>query len=113
MGSIRIGQISGPAAASLLAVGSIRIGHVGGPATAGLVAVGDTRLVLWTGAALLVLVTTVSKLIDRDPWFRMMFRTPSVAGGYAEGRLCHSHMISYKWVKRIARATLAKRFVKE
>ena len=54
---------------------AIRIGQVGGPAAvAGLLAIGDTRLVLWTGAALsaalLILVTTVSKLIDRDPWFR-------------------------------------------
>ena len=53
---------------------AIRIGQVGGPpAVAGLLAVGDTRLVLWAGAALsvalLVLVSVVSRFLDRDPRF--------------------------------------------
>ena len=50
---------------------AIRIGQVSGPAAvAGLLAVGDTRLVLWTAAALLILVTLVHHHLDHDPRFR-------------------------------------------
>ncbi|WP_419918773.1 MFS transporter [Candidatus Poriferisocius sp.] len=54
---------------------AIRIGQVSGPpAVAGLLAVGDTRFVFWIAAALsavlLVLITMVDKLLDRDPRFK-------------------------------------------
>ena len=54
---------------------AIRIGQVSGPpAVAGLLTIGNTRLVFWAGAALsaalLVLVTIVSNLLDRNPRFR-------------------------------------------
>ena len=53
---------------------AIRVGQVSGPAAvAGLLAVGDTRFVLWAAAALsavlLVLLTAISPLLDRNPRF--------------------------------------------